>query len=80
MKTPSVRPLSAKCAIDELTVVIWSGQTVVHEWSHLTWIKAINLDRRNDPDVYGFEAAAVLARDHPDSAFWNADNYAGFAS
>ena len=57
----------------------FKGQTLVHEWAHLHYIRRANFDA-GDPEVYGFEEAATLARDDLDRAMRNADNFAVFAS
>ncbi len=60
-----------------------SGQTVVHEWSHLLWVQGANKDAPPKNEVYGFQQCAELYKNNNDGdkqAMNNADTFAVFAS
>ena len=56
------------------------GQTIVHEWSHLSWIQMANSDPAT-VETYGFvEAARLYKNKGIVRAMNNADTWAVFAS
>ena len=63
-------------------LIKWIGQTIIHEWAHLTWIRGAN--RNSQDETYGYEQCAELVNkpdeDNTNVARNNADNWAVLAS
>ena len=79
LRTPGKRD---KVIASPRELIKWTGQTIVHEWAHLTWIKGANANGQDE--TYGYEQCAELVQ-KPDEnnknvARNNADNWAVLAS
>ncbi len=80
LRTPGMSALY-KCihSNTNIELTLLAGQTVVHEWAHLTWIQNANVGL---PETYGFKQCADLyiANNGAVDVLKNADSFANFAS